>query len=96
MGAGSFSCSEFAEKYRHNPSHIDTLFFYWAQGYMSGLNIVRAGLQKPIHDMNAWSIDNQQQAVRTFCNEHPLAMFMEAVQNLYEKLPLAIPPSDKN
>jgi hypothetical protein len=89
MGGGNFSCSEFAEKYRHDPLYTDTLFFYWAQGYMSGLNMVLIATKNQIHDLNAWPINTQLQIVRTFCNERPLAMFMEAVQNLYDKLPLA-------
>jgi hypothetical protein len=88
MGGGNFSCSEFAEKYRHDPLYTDTLFFYWAQGYMSGLNMFLVATKNPIHDLNAWPINTQLQIIRTFCNERPLAMFMESVQNLYDKLPL--------
>jgi|SRR5580692_1442945 hypothetical protein len=89
MGAGTFSCAEFAKQYQKSPEHIDTTFFYWAQGYMSGMNVILVALKKPIHDLNAEPINAQQQTIRAFCNERPLATFLEAVQNLYEKLPLA-------
>jgi hypothetical protein len=72
----------------------EILFFTWAQGYMSALNIVRVALKKPIHDLKAWSISAEEQNLRTFCDQRPLAMFTEAIQDLYDKLPLAPPQSN--
>ena len=39
-GLGMHSCSEFARSYAANPSVTEDLYFTWAQGFMSGLNLM--------------------------------------------------------
>jgi hypothetical protein len=60
MGAGMTSCAEFAKEYRQNPESTESIFFSWAQGFMSGTNLAFLALKKPMHDLNAWSIHDQK------------------------------------
>jgi hypothetical protein len=58
----------------------------WAQGFMSGANI---GLERgQYRDSQAMTIEAQEQSLRTYCDEHPMAEFVKAAMDLYFKLPL--------
>jgi len=90
-GAGLQSCAEFAETYRRSPAQSELLSYSWAQGFMSGLNLMQMLLKRPTHDLNAWSTSDQESHIRGYCNDNPLAYYSDAVQALFEKLP-EIPP----
>ena len=93
MGHGMATCAEFAKVYRESPTEkTEITFFVWAQGYMSGLNLVQYNLKKPRHDLNAWSISDQESHIRHFCEEKPLSEYLFAVLSLFNALP-EIPPN---
>ena len=82
-GAGWVSCAEFAQKYQIDPGYTEEYFYAWAQGYMSGLN--QAVLQRK--NLRGWQIAQQKQHIRAYCNEHPLANVVAAVQDVFNNLP---------
>lgn len=86
MGAGAVSCGEFAESFRRS-TNSETLFFTWAQGYMSGLNLALKTAGKPIRDLRAREANIQKQTIRSYCNSHPLDVYMSAVNALFITLP---------
>jgi hypothetical protein len=56
------------------------------EGFMSGLNA--AALEKydgTSRDLSSISNEEQQQRLRLYCNEHPLAVYVSAVYDLYLK-----------
>src|SRR5262245_54418233 len=78
-GLGVHSCAEFAEQYQHGSNDVEQLYFLWAQGYMSAMNIVRATfLKMPWIDYKATPADVQKKYLRTFCEHNPRKMYMDA------------------
>lgn len=90
-GAGTYTCGEFAKDYSQNPKMVENLFFTWAQGFMTGLNLESStnGIEgiKVYRDLGQ-HIENQKEKVRAYCNDHPLVPYPSAVMDLYSSLPL--------
>jgi hypothetical protein len=84
MGAGTRSCAVFARTYKDKPKTADMIYFSWAQGYMSGVNLA-AGINNKDYrpaNLNAMAIAAQQRFIRDFCDRNPLKDFREAVDTL--------------
>jgi len=86
-GVGATTCAQFASKYGQNPSVIEAVYFSWAQGYMSGLNVGALAFHGSAKALDSMPFEDQQSAVRDYCNGHPLALYPEAVMSLYTHLP---------
>lgn len=86
MGAGAGTCAEFAKGYRKSPRDVETLFFTWAQGWMTGVNQLAAGYGKPQRDLDSVTVEKQQAFIRQYCDKHPLANFESGVAELYNSL----------
>jgi hypothetical protein len=85
-GLGTYSCGQYAQMYRTNPKQTDFAFGSWAQGFMSGWNWSLMD-KKIFHDMGAETADEMDFALRQYCDAHPLASFVQAVIQHFEKLP---------
>jgi len=86
-GIGATACGKIAQDYRQYPTHIGTAMMTWAQGFMSGANI--ASLQNgQYRDLQAMTVEAQEQSLRNYCDQHPMAELAEAVIVLYKKLPM--------
>jgi hypothetical protein len=94
MGIGMTSCAEFAKLYRQNPQATESYSFFWAQGFMSGSNLMLLALKQPLHDLTAWSVPDQQSHIRQYCDHSPLSDYAHAVGDLFRALP-EIPRSAK-
>jgi hypothetical protein len=48
-------------------------------------------------DLQAMTLEAQEQSLRNYCDEHPMAEFVKAVLDLYGKLPLKkyTPPASR-
>lgn len=86
-GLGSSSCAEFAKMYQGDPEYTDRLFFSWAQGFMSGLNMAALANQTRPRDLAGITAD-QMQELRTYCADNPLKNYMDGVIRYYSKLPV--------
>jgi hypothetical protein len=93
MGAGNASCARFASDYRKNSETIEELYFSWAQGMMSGINLGLLALNRPIRDLNAWRVDDEEAHIRQFCDHRPLSSYSDAVNSLFRALPEVSPQS---
>lgn len=82
-GAGWVSCAEFAQHYQADPKGTEEYFYAWAQGYMSGLNQA-SWVRK---NLRGWQIERQKQHIRAYCDKHPLANVVAAVQDVFNNLP---------
>jgi hypothetical protein len=89
-GLGADTCAHFAEYYRADPEFADMAYITWAQGFMSGWNYATMMDSKNVYrDLgDEKSLQTQAMHIRQFCNNHPLATFVEAVMDLYVSLPL--------
>jgi hypothetical protein len=87
MGVGVQTCGEFADAYRRDPHVAETIYFTWAQGFMSGQNVLVVLATGKTVDLSAVSMNQLEAGVREYCDAHPLAMFDIAVENLYRSLP---------
>lgn len=85
QGLGATSCAEFAKMYQSNPKTIEDIYFAWAQGFMSGMNMgLMANKQEPRE--LAGETRDQAQIIRTFCADNPLKTYMDAVLQLWTTL----------
>ena len=83
-GVGTGTCGQFAQVYKANPKFADTVYASWAQGFMSGWNF--STLPK-YRELGAESYEAQMMHIRNYCDQHPLAAFVQAVMDLYVTLP---------
>ena len=86
MGFGTATCAQFAEIYRDHPSSTEIQFFAWAQGYMSGWNRAQMKQGKPTVNLAVLQTKTQRDLILHYCNQHPLAAYLEAVEQLMSDL----------
>jgi hypothetical protein len=67
LGAIAWLCA-FGSDYRKNPSEMENFYMTWAQGFMSGMNVISLPQYR---DLAAMSLDEQKSALRTYCDQHP-------------------------
>ncbi|MCS3689081.1 hypothetical protein [Bradyrhizobium elkanii] len=92
-GIGTASCAEFAQDYYHNPAVAETAYTDWLLGFLTGANITASALNKPERNIGAWSIRDIKSNMRDYCNDHPLASYIEAAIELFKQLPV-MPKAD--
>jgi hypothetical protein len=90
-GVGAQSCAQFGKDRQKSPERWELLYFAWAEGYMSGLNtalIFQYGTDKNdmSTDLGKWSVDKQEVSIRSYCAEHPLKDYREAVEALFSDM----------
>ncbi|WP_445215759.1 hypothetical protein ACKWRH_25420 [Bradyrhizobium sp. Pa8] len=85
QGPGATSCAEFAKMYQADPS-IEMIFFTWAQGYMSAINMSVLASDRLARELAGEAAD-QKRAFRSYCANNPLKNYMDGVLDLYGKLP---------
>jgi hypothetical protein len=61
------------------------------QGYLSGWNHILVITGQPFFDMGSLTTERQKARLRSYCDQHPLGNFMEAVWALTEELKMAPP-----
>jgi hypothetical protein len=92
-GIGTSTCAQFAQECAKSPSFVESLYFAWAQGYMSGLNIFRS--DNRYASLHAKSVEVEEDELRSYCDAHPLKNYVDAVMALYWSLPQNPLPSPK-
>ena len=83
IGAGVSSCADFGQDFKSAPNEMGSLYFTWAQGFMSGLNTRHLGtLDATDLNSKSFSLSSQQHFIERYCDQHPLADFVDAVMAL--------------
>jgi hypothetical protein len=77
-GAGTYTCAEFTQQYKESPQFVETLYFSWAQGFMTGQNL-GAKIKRDL----GGDIEIQKGFLRTYCAANPHKSYGEAVVDLY-------------
>ena len=87
-GLGVRSCAKFAKQFGEDPQLWETLYYIWAEGYMTGFEMARSSLRNRSTDLNPYNRDEQwrREAIRNYCAGNPLAPYSEAVVNLVLEL----------
>jgi hypothetical protein len=86
-GVGAISCGKLSQDYQRNPTQTEGLMMTWAQGLMSGANASEIKHSGHYRDLLAMTIEAQQESLRNYCDEHPMAEFVKAAIDLWNKLP---------
>jgi hypothetical protein len=89
-GLGTRTCAQFAQEYGNskNPEMIESFYFTWAQGFMSGLNLIFVANNHAFYDLGNSSMADQKSRLRAYCSQHPLSAFFDAVMGLYKTFPV--------
>lgn len=87
IGAGTQSCSQFAAAYKAAPSENETVYFAWAEGYLSYMNMELFNLGLAWRDLNSMDIAAQQHIIRDYCANNPLKDYYDAVDDLFTRFP---------
>ena len=69
-GFGDVPCATYAEVYRKYQDEIDSKYFSWAFGFISGINVMQESF---FVDLGAKTEDEMKRYLRQYCNAHPLA-----------------------
>ena len=86
-GVGANLCAQFSRAYAENPTDVEALYWSWAMGMMSGMNLATIANSNTFRDLTA-DEDILRRATRGFCTAHPLARYSGAILDLYVSLPL--------
>lgn len=85
MGLGTSTCSEYLEHVSKN-SDIETFYFTYAQGLMSGWNTRGLADKRETLNLALMTLEQQQAHVREFCEKHPDDQYYVAVLHLIKML----------
>ena len=91
-GLGVRSCAQFGRDYATDPEASEETYFLWAEGFMSGLNLMAGTLNAPMREFTPGhsAKASYESYIRNYCNEHPLVPYHAAVTGLYNTLPPSI------
>jgi len=82
-GIGNTSCGKFMTSYKENPAKAETLYFSWAQGFMSSINFNRKMQNGTPIDFGAMPSAAQFSWVRDYCQKNPMKSYLRAATELF-------------
>ena len=82
-GAGAASCGKFIAV---NDESSRRLFFMWAQGFLTGLNMQHIFEQSNLGSTDLQDHNGQKLWLENFCRENPLESYWIAVTTLWQTL----------
>jgi hypothetical protein len=90
LGPGMQSCGEFSRAYATNPTVTEDLFYTWAQGFMSALNLSFVSTTGAYRFIDPNGMAGYKLRLRVYCDAHPPSSYVQAVMDLYNSLPPAL------
>lgn len=90
VGAGVSTCAEVTAYVNDHPDKA-IMFFSWAQGFMSGLNVQKSLTRQKSHDLGTLSTSDQQERLKSVCEQNPTASYGSIVLAFYNSLPELAP-----
>jgi hypothetical protein len=84
-GIGIHSCAEFAKLYAANPKVTENVYYAWAEGFISGLNMsaIANNLSYRTPEPGGDNMRYYMLYIRSYCDSHPLSPYYGAVTTLY-------------
>lgn len=88
VGAGAVTCGKFAQYYAEAPEIIETVYFTWAQGYVTGFARSLGAMGAKDLDLRPPGFGEKEQKhfVREYCTNRPLADYSEAAAALLQEI----------
>lgn len=86
-GIGMNSCAQFARDYSAQPQIAENLYFAWAEGFMSGMNLAATMRYQQARHLASLNPDSDKLEIRMHCNAHPLDPYYSALTQIYLRLP---------
>ena len=90
-GIGVNSCAQFSKDYVTNPAAVESVYFSWAQGFISGLiagdvaaKVAQRRIEGGEENTMAYML-----SIRRYCAAQPLSMYADAVLEVYNHLPFS-------
>ena len=85
LGIGGNTCAQFASDYLEAPDAWELLYYSWAGGFLTGLDlgVAAATGSSNSSQLASISLDDQLQYLRRYCAENPDAIYRDAVYSLY-------------
>jgi hypothetical protein len=87
VGPGSETCKAFTDLHKKAPEFSKAIFFSYAQGFMTALNMSRSLNRLPAHALKGLGPDDQMAHLVYYCGNHPTEDFISAINSLYDDLP---------
>jgi hypothetical protein len=82
-GVGASSCGKFTTSYKDNPARAETLYFSWAQGFMSSINLNRKMQNGTPVDFGVMPSAAQVSWIRGYCQKNPMKTYLRAATELF-------------
>jgi hypothetical protein len=82
-GVGASSCGKFTNSYKENTARTETLYFSWAQGFMSSINFNRKIQNGTPVDFGAMPSAAQLGWIRNYCQKNPMKTYLRAATELF-------------
>ena len=87
VGPGSETCKAFVDLHKEAPELSKAMFFSYAQGFMTALNMSRSLNGLPAHTLKGLGPDDQMAHLVYYCGNHLIENFISAINSLYDDLP---------
>jgi hypothetical protein len=87
VGPGGETCKAFTDLHKEAPEFSKAIFFSYAQGFMTALNMSRSLNGLPAHTLKGLGPDDQMAHLVYYCGNHPIENFISAINSLYDDLP---------
>jgi hypothetical protein len=94
VGLGMRSCEEFSKAYKAQPALAETVYFTWAEGFMSGLSFMATAADIPPLDLKKIDADSAKTDIKSYCNAFPQAPYYDAIIPIYNRLPTISKPPE--
>jgi hypothetical protein len=82
-GVGTSSCAKFTNSYKESPAKTESLYFSWAQGFMSSINFNRKMQNDTAVDFAAIPSTAQLSWIRGYCQKNPMKTYLRAATELF-------------
>jgi hypothetical protein len=86
LGAGIPLCSQYVTVHQQHPELADMVMMNWVQGFLIGYN-AGAIARGQGRNVAGKSIEQKEQEIRLFCNQHPSSDIVKGALDLYQSLP---------
>lgn len=83
LGFGAVYCKEI---FFNKDSWNGSLYFPWAQGYLSGMNAILRLSSKKSVDFSVISVEEEQAFIKDYCQKNPDSTYGFAVEELYQRI----------
>jgi len=94
VGLGMRSCEDFSKALKVQPALAETLYYAWAEGFVSGMNFMAPAAETQPLDLKKIDAESAKTDIKSYCTASPQAPYYDAVIPIYNRLPtISKPPA---